>query len=93
MNNLDRAETLKIVKTEVGNTLKTLREKAGLNIDQVAQTLTVRNLERIKRIESGEESIHGNDLEHLGIIYGLGWIELNVLLHEAVESAKLKAKA
>ncbi len=61
----------------VGELLQSLRNKAGLSLDHVAETIAAARLEKLKRLEAGAESLHGSDLMELVRIYGADPAEVN----------------
>lgn len=65
-----RAEYKREFNAAVGRLLTSLREKAGLSLEQVAEAMAQSRLKKVKRLEVGEESIHGQDLMELVQIYG-----------------------
>ena len=79
-------------KKGVGELLKSLRERAGLSLNSVAQSLADSRLEKINRIESGAESLHGLELMELARIYGADLMDLSVTIQTIAESAKAKAR-
>lgn len=77
-------------KKDVGEFLRGLREAAGLSLNNVAITLAESQLEKIKKIESGVESLHGLELMELARIYGADVIDVNVRIQTIAEQAKAK---
>lgn len=61
----------------VGELLHSLRDKAGLSLNQVAEALAASRLEKIKRIEAGTESPQSSALMELVRIYGADPVEVN----------------
>lgn len=61
----------------VGELLQSLRDKAGLSLNHVAETMAAARIEKLKRLEAGAESLHGADLMELVRIYGADPAEVN----------------
>jgi transcriptional regulator with XRE-family HTH domain len=70
----------------IGNKVKALREKAGLNQMQIAQFLGV-DQSTISKCEKGERQFQVNDLERLGDLFG---VSLGDLMNEEVSVAPLQ---
>jgi transcriptional regulator with XRE-family HTH domain len=70
----------------IGQKVKTLREKAGLNQVQFAQFLGV-DQSNISKCEKGERQFQVDHLERLGSLFG---VTLNDLMNEEVPAAPLQ---
>lgn len=75
-----------MTKTIIGQKVKTLREKAGLNQMQIAQFLEV-DQSTISKCEKGERQFQVDHLERLGNLFGLS---LDDLMNEEVPVAPLQ---
>lgn len=70
----------------IGQRVKTLREKAGLNQVQLAQFLGV-DQSNISKCEKGERQFQVDHLERLGNLFG---VTLNDLMNEEVPATPLQ---
>lgn len=70
----------------IGQRIKELREKAGLNQEQIAQFLGV-DQSTISKCEKGERQFQVNHLERLGNLFG---VSLGDLMNEQAPMAPLQ---
>jgi hypothetical protein len=75
---------------EVGALLTSLRCKAGLSLDRVAELIAMKRLEKLKRLEDGSESLHGLDLIELVKLYGADPSEAQVSIQAIAVSVRRK---
>lgn len=85
-----RAEFKREFNTAVGDLLASLRKGSGLNLNQVAEALAKSRLERVKRLEAGEESLHGSDLIELIQLYGGDFADASMSIQRIAENARAK---
>ena len=78
---------------EVGALLTSLRCKAGLSLDRVAELIAMKRLEKLKRLEDGSESLHGLDLIELVRLYGADPSEAQVSIQVIAATVKSKFQA
>lgn len=90
MDDKVRAEYRREFNTAVGDLLTSLRKKAGLSLEQVAEVLAKSRLELVKRLEAGEESLHGSHLLELVRLYGDDPADVSVSIQRIAEKARAK---
>ena len=90
MSDQTRELFAKEFKKDVGEFLRGLREDAGLSLNKVALTLAELQLEKIKKIESGAESLHGLELIELARIYDADFMDVNIKIQAIAERVKEK---
>ncbi len=73
----------------VGELLQCLRDKAGLSLDHVAETIAAARIEKLKRLEAGAESLHGSDLMELLQMYGADPVEVN----HSIQAAAMRLRS
>ena len=85
-----RAKFKKEFNTVVGELLKSLRNECGMSLAEVAEVLAKTRLEKVKRLEAGEESLHGSDLIELVQLYGVDFAEVSISIQRIAEKARSK---
>lgn len=85
-----RAEFKRKFNTAVCELLTSLRNESGLSLAQVAEALAKSRLEKVKRLEAGEESLHGSDLIELVQLYGGDFADASMSIQRIAEKARAK---
>lgn len=90
MNDQERAAFGKELNKGVGELLSSFRSKAGLSMEQVAEAIALKRLERIRGLEAGDVSLRGEDLMELTSVYGVNPAEFQAEIQ--LIAAKARAK-
>ena len=92
MDDETRAAFAKKLNGAVGEIFHSLREKAGLSLDQAAESFVAAKREKIRRIEVGAESPKGLEIMELVSLYKADFGEVQFLISEAATKARAEAK-
>lgn len=90
MDEKTRAEFGKELNKGIGDLLLGLRAKAGMSLEQAADSIALRRLERIQRLEAGQDSPRGEDLIELVSIYGADQFEVQLSITRIAQEAREK---
>ena len=92
MDEQTRVSFRKEFNRRVGELLASARSNSGLTLEYAVEGLLKRRIEKLARVEAGEESIVGSELFDLAKTYGVDPTELHDQISQIAEEIKARVR-